>query len=181
VHGVELSAEIAQHAVSRFGFSQIHVGTLESAPHENGSFDLVTLWDVVEHVPDPRALLARVHELLKPGGALVLETQNVDSSFARLLGPKWQHYKHDEHLYHFSPATLRRLLAGAGFDVVELTPRLGGKYVSFGFIAERAARLHPAVSALLAPLKAIERANVYVNLRDEMIVVARAGSRGLPV
>jgi SAM-dependent methyltransferase len=181
VNGVELSAEIAQHAVNRFGFKGIHVGTLDTAPHAKGSFDLVTMWDVVEHVPDPRALLARARELLKPGGALVLETQNVDSSFARLLGPRWQHYKHDEHLYHFSPPTMRRLLAGAGFDLVELTPRLGGKYVSFGFIAERAARLHPAMSALLSPLSLMKRANVYVNLRDEMIVVARPSAAGSPV
>jgi hypothetical protein len=53
------------------------------------------------------------------------------------------------------------------------TPRYGGKYVSFGFIAERAARLHPVLSVLLKPLSWFRNANLYVNLRDEMVVVAR--------
>jgi SAM-dependent methyltransferase len=140
------------------------------APH---SFDLVTMWDVVEHVPDPQALLRQARSLLKPDGWLLVETQNVTSSFARALGRRWQHYKHEEHLYHFDPATARRLLEQAGFELVHWTPRFGGKYVSFAFIGERAARLNKVLSWCLKPLSWFERANVYVNLRDEMILLAR--------
>jgi SAM-dependent methyltransferase len=175
-HGVEISAEIARHAQEQLGFETVHVGTLATSPHAPSSFDLITMWDVVEHVVDPRALLGRARELLKPDGLLVLETQNIDSAFARVLGPRWHHYKHREHIYHFTPATIRSLLRSAGFLVEKLTPRYGGKHVSFDFIAERAGRLHPGLSRALRPLARFESAALYLNFMDEMVVVARPDS-----
>jgi 2-polyprenyl-3-methyl-5-hydroxy-6-metoxy-1,4-benzoquinol methylase len=172
-YGVEVSPTIASHATERLGFDTVHVGTLESAPFSDGFFDLITMWDVVEHVPDPRALLERAHALLRPGGLLVLETQDIDSAFARLLGRRWHHFKHPEHIYHFTAPTARALLDSAGFEVELLTHRHGGKYVSFQFIAERAGRLHPALSVALAPLAALRRERVYCNFMDEMVITAR--------
>lgn len=182
VHGVELSAEIARHARQRFGFDTVHVGTLDTYPEPAASFDLITMWDVIEHVVDPRALLQRARELLKPGGLLVLETQNVDSAFARVLGARWHHYKHDEHIYHFNPRTLDALTRSAGFAIEGLSPRFAGKYVSFGFIAERAGRLHPALTQALKPLTLAGSRGLYVNVMDEIIVRARpsAAERAAP-
>jgi SAM-dependent methyltransferase len=172
-HGVEVSETIARHAIEHFGFDTVHVGTLESSPVPEASVDLLTMWDVVEHVVDPRSLLRKAHALLRPDGLLVLETQNIDSAFARLLGPRWHHYKHAEHIYHFTPATVRSLLEETGFEVDKVTPRFGGKYVSFQFIVERAARLHPALSRALRPLARFHSARVYLNFMDEMVVIAR--------
>jgi 2-polyprenyl-3-methyl-5-hydroxy-6-metoxy-1,4-benzoquinol methylase len=171
-YGVEVSAEIARHAQEALGFGTVHVGTLETAPHELASFDLITMWDVVEHVVDPLSLLRRARELLKPDGLLVLETQNIDSAFARLLGRRWHHFKHQEHIYHFTPATVRQLLDMTGFEVQKVTPRSGGKYVPFEFIAERAERVHPALSRAVRPLTRFESAAIYLNFRDEMVVTA---------
>ena len=178
VRGVELSADIGAHAIEHLGAENIHIGYLDDlepnrAGFEPESFDLVTLWDVVEHVPDPQSLLRQARRFLKPEGVLILETQNVSSRFANMLGRRWQHYKHEEHLYHFDPTTVERLLREAGFDIVQNTPSYGGKYVSLGFIAERAGRISPVVGALCKPLNLLKRVNFYVNLRDEMIVVAR--------
>jgi 2-polyprenyl-3-methyl-5-hydroxy-6-metoxy-1,4-benzoquinol methylase len=172
-YGLEVSETIASHARERFGFDTIYIGTLQSAPYPKGHFDLITMWDVVEHVPDPVALLVKARELLAPGGLLVIETQDIDSHFARALGPRWHHYKHEEHIYHFNPDTVRTLLANAGFQVTGLTHRFGGKFVSFHFIAERASRLHPALTRVLMPLTKFESARVYLNFMDEMIVRAR--------
>jgi 2-polyprenyl-3-methyl-5-hydroxy-6-metoxy-1,4-benzoquinol methylase len=176
VHGVEVSPVIAAHAQEALGFGdRVFVGFLEDAPLQPASFDLICMWDVVEHVPDPVALLVRARELLAPGGRLVLETQDIDSRFAKLLGPRWHHFKHAEHIYHFNPATVRRLLADAGFSVERLTHRHGGKYVSTGFIAERAGRLHPLISRALEPIaRRTADTDLYRNFMDEMIVVARA-------
>jgi 2-polyprenyl-3-methyl-5-hydroxy-6-metoxy-1,4-benzoquinol methylase len=173
-HGLEISETIASHAREQFGFETIHIGPLEQAPYPDGHFDLITMWDVVEHVVDPVSLLARARELLTPDGLLVIETQDIDSRFARALGPKWHHYKHEEHIYHFNPATVETLLAQAGFRVEKLTHRYGGKYVSLHFIAERAARVHPALTRLLMPLAKLRRARVYLNFMDEMVVLARS-------
>ncbi|MFV2068796.1 MAG: class I SAM-dependent methyltransferase [Pirellulales bacterium] len=173
VEGVELSAEIASHAREEYGFQQVHVGTLESAPYEPKSFDLLTMWDVVEHVSDPSAFMELARRFLKPDGLLILETQNVRSAFAERMGSKWQHYKHLEHLYHFDPKTIQRLLDEAGFEILENTPELGGKHVSIAFIRERAERVSPAMRYLLWPLAPLNRVNFYVNLKDEMVIAAR--------
>ena len=172
VHGVEPAAAIARHASERLGLETVHVGTLDTAAHAPRSFDLITMWDVVEHVVDPAALLRKARELLKDDGKLVLETQNVDSAFARLLGPRWHHFKHAEHIYHFSPRTLRALLEASGFALRELTPRHAGKYVSPDFVAERSARLHPALSSALRPLARRLPGALYVNVMDEMVAIA---------
>lgn len=177
VAGVELSPEIARHARESFGFDQIHVGELATAPYAPESFDLITMWDVVEHVPEPEPFLAHAVRLLKPDGCLILETQNVDSGFAKRLGPKWHHYKHLEHLYHFNPATIKLLLARVGLEIVHATSKYGGKHVSVGFIRERATRLHPAMRVLLLPLVPLSGMSFYVNVYDEMIVIARRKKR----
>lgn len=178
VRGLEPSEAIRARAVERLGTlpdgrPRVQAGLLGQAELEEGSFDLVTFWDVIEHIPDVRAALRTARSLLAPGGKLLIETQNVDSRAAKLLGPKWQHYKHAEHIYHFNPATLRRLMGESGFEILENTPKLGGKYVSLGFVAERSARLHPALAFLFSPLKLVARRSLYVNLFDEMIVVAK--------
>jgi SAM-dependent methyltransferase len=173
VLGLEQSDSIRRSAEARLGPEHVRGGLLSQAELAAGSFDLVTLWDVLEHVPDTLALLAEVRRLLAPEGKLLIETQDVSSRAARLLGRRWQHYKHAEHIYHFEPRTLENALAKAGFEVLENSPRLAGKYVSMGFIAERAGRVSPLLSWLLSPLKLVGGSSIYVNLQDEMIVVAR--------
>jgi SAM-dependent methyltransferase len=157
VHGVELSAEMAALARRRLGADLIHCGVLEEGLF-GGKFDVITMFDVVEHIEDPVAFLATARRMLNPGGVIVFETQNVASWFAKLMGVKWQHYKFQEHLYHFDPKTVRVLLGKAGLDLVEWSPRRGGKYVSLRFLVERAGRVHPLLSTLLAPLNAGRRA-----------------------
>jgi 2-polyprenyl-3-methyl-5-hydroxy-6-metoxy-1,4-benzoquinol methylase len=178
VYGIELSEPIAREAIRTLGDGHIHLGTIHDVPAgtpgiERGSFDLVTMWDVVEHIPDPQALLREARTYLKPGGHLLLETQNVDSRFASLLGPRWHHYKHEEHIYHFNPKTVRMLLDQAGFEPVRVTGSFGGKYVSFGFIVERAARIHRIAGIALKPLAMFKGAHVYLNFYDELVVIAR--------
>jgi SAM-dependent methyltransferase len=173
ITGLEPSAAIRAVAERRLGVENVRGGLLGGVDLEAGSYDLVTLWDVIEHVPDTIAALTEIRRLLKPDGRLLIETQNVKSLAARLLGRRWQHYKHAEHIYHFHPATLALALERAGFEVLENRAALGGKYVSPRFVAERAGRVHPLLSFVLAPLKAFPRAALYVNLLDEMIVVAR--------
>lgn len=176
VLGIEPSESIAQIARKELGDATVFVGNLDDAPeargYRKGSFDLVTMWDVIEHIPDPQAALRTVRQLLAKGGRLLLETQNVQSRWARLLGRRWHHYKHEEHLYHFDPKTLERLLSDCGFRVVHCGAGYAGKYVSFGFIAERAGRLGKVAGLLASPLQLLRNANLYVNPRDEIIVVA---------
>lgn len=171
--GIEIAKPMIDYAEQTLGLSDMHRGDLLSVDLAPGSFDVISMWDVIEHLEEPGKHLARVSELLKDDGILVLETQNVGSRFAKLLGRRWQHYKHEEHLYHFDPATLRHLLEQSGFEVLENTPRGGGKYVSMAFFVERVGKVHPVLSVLSKPLVLLRGFAPYVNLLDEMVVVAR--------
>ena len=172
--GIEISSKMVAYAREQLGLGDVRRGDLLSIEFaDDVRFDVVTLWDVIEHLERPDLHLAKAASLLADDGILVLETQNVASRWARLLGPRWQHYKHEEHLYHFHPGSLARLLADAGLEVLENTPRRGGKFVSFEFIVERVGKLHPALSLLASPLRLLGKSSLYVNLRDEMVVVAK--------
>jgi len=174
VHGIEPSDAIRAVAVARFGAERVHGGTLRDAPFAPGSFDVISLWDVLEHVCDPLDALSRARLLLAPEGRLVLETQDVEAIAARVLGRRWTHFKHDEHLVHFSPATLRQALERSGLELVLLTRRGAGKYVSPRFVAERARRVAPWLAWACAGLARLPLSAVYVNPFDELIAVARA-------
>jgi len=172
VAGVEPSHAAREAAARRLGVGVVRAGTLEQADLRPASFALVTLWDVLEHVPDPVRMLRTVRRLLRPGGRLVVETQDVASPLARLLGRRWHHYKHAEHLVHFHEATLRRALQQAGFEPLTFRAAPGGKYVSRAFVLERSARLHPALPRLLAPLAALLPRHMWIDLCDELVCVA---------
>ncbi len=117
VKGVEPSYWCVQRAHQR-GLDVRH-GTLDSVPLPAASFDVVTMWDVVEHLSDPLSELRRIHRLLRPDGLLALSTMNVDALFPRLVGRRWPWYM-QMHLVYFSRRSLHNMLAKAGFRVVEM-------------------------------------------------------------
>lgn len=120
--GIEFSAESAVQARRRSGLS-IERGTLQDTALLPGSCDVLTLFDVIEHVPDPIADLARAFELITPGGWLILSTPNIDGLFPRASRPLanrldyWPHPEPPHHLFQFSQATLSRIVQRAGFHV----------------------------------------------------------------
>jgi len=83
--------------------------------------DVVTLWDVLEHLTDPVAALASLRRWIRPQGLLVVETQNVRSVGAVWMGRRWEQFV-KFHLYHFSPPTLRVAFERAGFDAIRIEP-----------------------------------------------------------
>jgi len=172
VYGIEPSPAIHATAAEALGAERVHLGSLATAKFPPRSFELITLWDVLEHTPDPLDTLWRVGGLLKPHGKVVIETQNVKSLMARLLGRRWQHYKHAEHLFHFDRKTLRAALERSEMTVLEMTARYAGKQISPAFVVERVKRLHPWLSTVCKPLLLLPQRGMYVNLYDELIVVA---------
>ncbi|MBN1836913.1 MAG: class I SAM-dependent methyltransferase [Spirochaetales bacterium] len=113
VEGVELCRQSAEHGIRERSL-RIHVGTLEEACLPSASFEVVHFSHLIEHVPDPRALLAEVRRVLAPGGWTIVTTPNVDGFQARWFRERWRSAIPD-HLVLFSKRTLRALLARAGF------------------------------------------------------------------
>ncbi|MEE8509171.1 MAG: class I SAM-dependent methyltransferase, partial [Myxococcota bacterium] len=115
VHGVEISAEAARGADPR---AEIRVATrLADADYPEAFFDLVLIWHVLEHLEDPRATLAEVHRILRPGGRLIVAVPNFGSLQARWMGAHWFHLDLPRHLYHFPIRALRDLFAAIGFAI----------------------------------------------------------------
>ena len=117
VQGVELSAWSSAFARDRLKLP-VHTGTLQSAALPAVHFDVITLWDVIEHVPDPVPLLTEAARVLKPNGRLVLTTGDWGSAYARARGANWHLMTPPWHLSMFSRATLARAAAAAGLRVL---------------------------------------------------------------
>ncbi|NTW00521.1 MAG: class I SAM-dependent methyltransferase [Oscillochloris sp.] len=124
--GVELSDEAAEQAHRRFGLT-VHPGTLEQAPLAGQQFDVITMWDVLEHLHQPHTSLLRVRELLRPGGIFVARVPNLASWDARLCGRYWGGLEQPRHLFVPDEQTLTLMLERAGFRVLDLVC-LGGTY-----------------------------------------------------
>ena len=114
-HGLDLNPEAIGIAKRRFG-DRVALGELGDAAFPGLRFDAISLIDVLEHVPDPAALLGRVRERLAPGGALAALLPNAASLTRRVMGSRWQHYT-PEHLFFWNPAALSRLLESSGFQL----------------------------------------------------------------
>ena len=93
--------------------------TLDRCGFEAESFDLVTLWDVVEHLHDPLAVLREVRRILRPSGLLVLSTPDLESPDSRLFTDWWHGLEIPRHLVLFGPETIGQALQYAGFQSVE--------------------------------------------------------------
>jgi 2-polyprenyl-3-methyl-5-hydroxy-6-metoxy-1,4-benzoquinol methylase len=87
------------------------------------SFNAVTLWHVLEHVHDINGYLSQIGKLLHPGGKLIIAVPNYTSTDARLYGAYWAAYDVPRHLYHFSPAAMRRLLQQHSFKLESMHPQ----------------------------------------------------------
>ncbi len=114
VQGTELSAATAANA---YPDVPIDVGDLQPGQYPDGSFDLVCIWHVVEHLRAPDVAVAAALRALAPGGALLLALPNFGSVQARFGGPAWFHLDLPRHIFHFTPETLSRLLRDAGFEI----------------------------------------------------------------
>lgn len=116
-YGVELNSWLSEYGRKKFGLSHVTSGTLEAAHFSSNMFDYVTMWDVLEHVPDPSATLHELARITKPGGYLVISYPDYSSIFAKIFGRKWW-FLLSHHIYYFTPTTMEKILAKNGFIVV---------------------------------------------------------------
>lgn len=118
VTGLEASTWATARARERCPGAEFVEGLLETADFPPGSFDAVTLWDVMEHVPAPREALRRIRGWLADGGYLFLNVPNSHSLVARAMGRRWVLLLR-EHLWYFDPETMGKLLGASEFELVD--------------------------------------------------------------
>ncbi|MCP5396821.1 MAG: class I SAM-dependent methyltransferase [Sphingomonadaceae bacterium] len=176
VQGLELSPHSSQFARDHFGLP-VYTGLLESAGFEPGSFDVITLFDVIEHMPDPLAHLHAAFDLLKPGGVLLQSTPNIDGLFPKLsyavadLFGYWQHPEPPHHLFQFSVKTLSDMTAKAGFIPGRVDQSRIDLSYSFGTMADwKASKMLFPYAMLFAPVSVI---GSWIGMGDWFYLAAR--------
>jgi SAM-dependent methyltransferase len=132
VLGTELSEQAASFARQSLNIP-VEIGDLETVHFPANYFDAITLWHVLEHVPNPRALLAEIYRILKPDGVLLVAVPNFGSFESRISKDKWFHLDVPRHVTHFSDTSLQEALYQRGFDIRH-TSGFAPEYDFFSFI-----------------------------------------------
>jgi SAM-dependent methyltransferase len=151
--GVEIVPEMVALMQSELGLD-IFEGELSAAGYPAGSFDVVYMNEVIEHIPDPIGLMCEVSRILAPGGQALLRTGNAWSWSASWRGGAWPYYKFEGHghIRFFSPASAEALACASGFSRVEVDTR------GFAFRESAELRGHwakPLVKLIQAPISTL--------------------------
>lgn len=138
--GVEPSDAAASYARQRFGL-EIFQGTLEELPLDEGPFDVITLWNVLEHLHAPITALQQVASLLGPKGWAVVTIPNLDCFEAMVFGRAWLGWELPRHLYWFPVEHLHKMFRAAGLEIQDTRCLMSG-HNTFGlslrfWLAER--------------------------------------------
>jgi len=161
VAGIEIIEPAARIAQERYGLN-VEIGSLETVRWPDACFNAITLWDVLEHLPDPKGALKRCHNLLAPGGLLIFSIPNLKSFDRYLFGRVWIGWDAPRHFNMFSEITIKRLFELTGFELLEQKCLLGGKGTFLlslenlfgeswtGVIVKK---IYPLISALLWPYR----------------------------
>ncbi len=134
--GVELSAYAAEAA--RQKGLKVQTGKIEDASFSPESFDIITMFDVFEHISNPIEVLGAAKKLLKPGGIIVVNTVDADSLYARVLGKYWHLIVPPEHLLYVSVSNFGAFLTRNGFQPLESAKI--GKSFPFPYVLSTFAR-----------------------------------------
>ncbi len=159
VEGCEPNRWLCQWALNNYGLP-VRPGTVFDQHYPSRSFDVVTLWDVLEHTPDPKSEVLETHRLLKEDGLLVVNYPDIGSWIARMMGRSWV-FLLDVHLYYFTRATIAKLLEDAGFELVRIRPHY--QRLALGYVLQR------AVPYVGAPARWAERVFKAVGVADRQV------------
>lgn len=164
VTGVEISDAAREQAAAR---GHAVYRELDDDAIARGPFDAAVLLDVVEHLVDPGEVFARLHAAMRPGASLMLTTGDWGSLLARAMGKRWRLMTPPQHLWFFSPQTIRALLDRHGFVVRDVAHPW--KLAPVSLIAYQAARYVGGQRLVQrVPLPGF----IPVNLFDAMRVIA---------
>ncbi len=122
VFGIEPNKWCCDWGRKNYGID-IKPGTIFDHHFPDGFFDVVCLWDVLEHTPNPKKVLQKCNRILKNNGILVVNYPDVDSLMAKVMKKKWMFYL-SVHLYYFNRRTIQLMLKNTGFKTEKIKPHI---------------------------------------------------------
>lgn len=171
VVGIEPSRWLCEYGQKEYGLD-LRPGTLETYSFPERYFDLVTLWDVIEHLVDPLPILCRIQPILAEDGLLVINFPDYSSIARILFGRRWPFFL-SVHLSYFTPITLEKVLEKAGFKVINCSPYW--QTLEMGYICQRAAAYFPVFRFLgqLLALMRLSKIGLAYNMGQSLVVAKK--------
>lgn len=172
VSGVEISDYCCEYALREFGL-KLHQVFFKDARDLGVDYDLITMWDYIEHSFNPDQDIERAYQLLRPSGILAIATPDITSLPARVFRHHWIGFKEHEHLHYFSRRNLTELLQKKGFQVRSAS--YIGKYISPKFFSKRLSEYSKFLGTLskkFATLPLLDKAVFYCNPLDIIYLIA---------
>ena len=174
VYGTEISEDAYKYAKYNLKLPVINK-TLEKTKFKNGNFDVVTIFDVIEHLTKPQETLREIRRILKPNGLIVVTTPDIGSITARILGKNWEEVKRvREHIYFFSRHTLKNMLESNGFKV--LRTESAGRHFSVKLAIKRGKLYNKKLFSLIEKFSDIfnlKNKKIYIDPHYKMTMYAR--------
>lgn len=179
VTGLEFNPAAIDYIRNRYTYNVQHTERLAEIEKQ----DVITAFDVFEHLQDPIATLKSFHDKLNDNGLLVISTMDSRSFTSRLLGKRLEDFRRtSEHLYFFSRKNITQILEQNGFEVLHIHSQ--GHSFPLGVLAQRISNMIPAVGVflkgLLLLLPFLKNVNIYLNPLTKMVVYARKRSDNNP-
>ncbi len=175
--GIEIDENARKYGAEKFGIT-VNAPEYLFDGYAPESFDVISLWHVLEHLYDPGKYLKQFYQLLSEEGTLIIAVPNHKSRDAGVFGPDWAAYDVPRHLWHFGPNTMRRIVGDAGFRVVETRHMpLDPFYVSI--MSQKYAAGGGLISGGLKGLQSFATSFSEAELGSSVIYVCVKGGRNL--
>lgn len=171
VLGIEPSQWAVEYARKKLNLNVLQ-GAFEDFKFDDDSFDAVTMWDVLEHLPDPKSTLSTLQKKLKKQGILFLNTFNYDSIFRKIFGRKYWFIER-MHIYYFSPTTITKMLEACNYRILKIFPHF--KTLSLGYYITRLRDVSGFLATIIDPLSSLfflKKCNITVYV-GQMTIIAR--------
>ena len=117
-HGIEIESAAVKYARSTLDLDNVVVGVLEEHNYAEQSFDVISLYDVIEHVPDLNRVVGELKRILKPAGVIEIRTPDIGHWSTPSKIETWKEVKPSEHLYYFNRETLPMLFARHNLQLI---------------------------------------------------------------
>lgn len=174
-YGFDPSTYAVSQARKLVGKARIQEGTISEVRYKKNTYDVITLFDVFEHLQDPIADLKKLRGLLKHDGIIIIATGNAQSIAAKVFGRRWTFYIPPQHLSFFTKLNLQTFLTRVGLSPIDWFGI--GKWLSLDYILHLAKTTgESTIGAILhhwLSRSFVSRLPIYVPMMDNMVVIAQ--------